>query len=247
VLEQFLKAERKRDSPRMACKRMADRDVEQETPAKTNRGAAAAEEDSEPEASATPKSDASSSDTAPFDGSKIVQLLQQLAGNALAGNALAGSAPGAGPAPAAGAGPEPADPRAAERARLAAEKEAKKAEKKEAAAVQRAADLEKRKATQDVGLAARVQVLLTPVAEALKAIEIKDDLEAVVKEPLVLAKANIAKYMKEAAAMQASAKKKGFGSDGHRLSWTQKDVSTAITSAKDAMKKHEQFIRMFHT
>lgn len=242
MLEQFLKAERKRDSPRMACKRMADRDVEQETPAKTNRGAAAAEEDSEPEASATPKSDASSSDTAPFDGSKIIQLLQQLAGNA-----LAGSAPGAGPAPAAGAGPEPADPRAAERARLAAEKEAKKAEKKEAAAVQRAADLEKRKATQDVGLAARVQVLLTPVAEALKAIEIKDDLEAVVKEPLVLAKANIAKYMKEAAAMQASAKKKGFGSDGHRLSWTQKDVSTAITSAKDAMKKHEQFIRMFHT
>ena len=213
---------------------------------KKKSGAAAAEEDSEPEASATPKSDASS-DTAPFDGAKIVQLLQQLAGNALAGNALAGSAPGAGPAPAAGAGPEPADPRAAELARLACEKEAKKAEKKEAAAVQRAADLEKRKATQDVGLAARVQVLLTPVAEALKAIEIKDDLEAVVKEPLVLAKANIAKYMKEAAAMQASAKKKGFGSDGHRLSWTQKDVSAAVTSAKEAMKKHEQFIRTFHT
>ena len=240
MLEQFLKAERKRDSSRMACKRKALDAVEQETPAKKKRGAAAAEEDSEPEASATPKSDASSSNA--FDGTMIVQLLQQLAGNA-----LAGSAPGAGPAPAAGAGPEPADPRAAERARLAAEKEAKKAEKKEAAAVQRAADLEKRKATQDVGLAARVQVLLTPVAEALKAIEIKDDLEAVVKEPLVLAKANIAKYMKEAAAMQASAKKKGFGSDGHRLSWTQKDVSTAITSAKDAMKKHEQFIRMFHT
>ena len=130
MLEQFLKAERKRDSSRMACKRKALDAVEQETPAKKKRGAAAAEEDSEPEASATPKSDASSSDTAPFDGSKIVQLLQQLAGNALAGNALAGSAPGAGPAPAAGTGPEPADPRAAERARLAAEKEAKKAEKK---------------------------------------------------------------------------------------------------------------------
>ena len=249
MLEQFLKAERKRDTKPGKRKRGAiededgDRDEEQEKPAKKKRGAAAAEEGSEPEASATPKSDASSSNA--VDGTMIVQLLQQLAGNALAGSATgAGSAAGAGVA--AGAGPASADPRAAERARLAAEKEAKKAEKKEAAAVAKAADLEKRKATQDVGLAAKVQVLLVPVADALKAIEIKDDLEAVVREPLQQAKATITKYMKEATAMQAAAKKKGFGSDGHRLSWTQKDVSAAVTSAKEAMKKHEHFMRMFH-
>ena len=235
MLEQVLKAERKRDAK--LGKRKREDDDRDGAPAKRNRGAVADEEDSEPEASATPKSDAASSSTNAFDGTMLVQLLQQLAGNALPGSAGVST----------GTEPAPADPRAAERARIAAEKEAKKAEKKEAAAVAKAADLEKRKATQDVGLAAKAQVLLVPVADALKAIEIKDDLEAVVKEPLLQAKATIAKYMKEAAAMQASAKKKGFGTDGHRLSWTQKDISTAVTSAKEAMKKHEQFVRMFRT
>lgn len=219
MLEQVLKAERKRDTRLGKRKRDDDDD----------------DRDGEPEASATPKSDASSSNA--FDGTMIVQLLQQLAGNALPGSAGVST----------GTEPAPADPRAAERARIAAEKEAKKAEKKEAAAVAKAADLEKRKATQDVGLAAKVQVLLVPVADALKAIEIKDDLEAVVKEPLLQAKDTIAKYMKEAAAMQAAAKKKGFGTGGHRLDWTQKDISTAVASAKEAMKKHEQFMRMFRT
>ncbi len=250
MLEQVLKAERKRDAkldtdrdgaPAKRKRKRDDDDDRDGAPAKRKRKRDDDDDDDdrdgEPEASATPKSDAASSSTNAFDGTMLVQLLQQLAGNALPGSAGVST----------GTEPAPADPRAAERARIAAEKEAKKAEKKEAAAVAKAADLEKRKATQDVGLAAKVQVLLAPVAEALKAIEIKDDLEAVVKEPLLQAKDTIAKYMKEAAAMQAAAKKKGFGIGGHRLDWTQKDVSTAVASAKEAMKKHEQFMRMFRT
>jgi hypothetical protein len=240
VMEQLLKAERKRDTKPGKRRRDADdadSDAEQARPAKKKGGAAAAEESSETEVSATPKSDASSSNA--FDGAMLAQLIQQLAGNGLA------RSPDAGPAPAANAAP--ADPRVAERARLAAEKEAKKAEKQEAAAVAKAVAIEKRRATAELGLAAKAQVLLVPVADALKVIAISDDLEAVVREPLEQAKATIAKYMKEATAMQASAKKKSFGSDGHRLGWTQKDVSAAVTSAKDAMKKHEQFMRLFHS
>ena len=171
----------------------------------------------------------------------LAQVLAQLAGNAAAGSG-AGIAAGAG----SGAGAGSADPRAAERARLAAEKAAKKADQKEKAALAKAAAADKRKATLDLGLAAKAQVILVPVADALKAIEIKDDLEAIVREPFQEAKDTITKYMKEATAMQAAAKKKDFGTNGERLGWTQKDVAAAVTSAKEAMKKHEQFMRMFH-
>ena len=235
MLEQVLKAERKRDARLDKRKRDDDDDDDDRdgAPAKRKRKRDDdADRDGEPEAPATPKSDAASS-----TNTMLAQLLQQLTGNALPASAAVST----------GTEPAPADPRAAERARIAADKEAKKAEKKEAAAVAKAADLEKRKATQEVGLAAKAQVLLVPVADALKAIEIKDDLEAVVKEPLVQAKDTIAKYIKEAAAMQAAAKKRGFGTGGHRLGWTQKDITTAVSSAKDAMKKHEQCVRMFRT
>ena len=270
MLEQILKAERKRDcrhdTDRYATpakrkrirgddddddadeatvkrkKKRDDDDDRDEAPAKRKRG----DDDDDDEAPAKRKrkrdddddDDDDRDDAASSSTTMLVQLLQQLTGNAFPKSA--GVSTGTEP-------PAPADPRAAERARIAADKEAKKAEKKEAAAVAKAADLVKRKATQDVGLAAKAQVLLSPVADALKAIEIKDDLEAVVKEPLQQAKDNIAKYMKEAAAMQAAAKKKGFYTSGHQLDWTQKDIGAALTSAKEAMKKYEQFVRMFRT
>lgn len=242
MMEQVFKSERKRDSKSGKKKRGAidaddDQSEEQERPAKKKRGAAASEEDTE--ASPTPKSEASSSK--PFDPSLFAKFLAQLAGNAPAGSG-AGIAAGVG----FGAVAAPADPRAAERARLAAEKEAKREAQKERSAIAKAAAADKRKATLDLGLAAKAQVLLVPVSDALKAIDIKDDLEAIVREPLQQAKETIYKYMKEATAMQAAAKKKDFGTNGERLGWTQKDISAAVASAKDAMKKYEQFMRMFH-
>jgi hypothetical protein len=252
VIEQVFKAERKRDSKSGKKKRDAidaddDHSEEQERPAKKKRGEAASQEDTE--ASPTPKSEASSSN--PFDPSLFAKFLAQLAANAPAGSGVgiaAGAGSGAGIAAGAGCGAvaAPADPRAAERARLAAEKEAKREAQKSKSAIAKAAAADKRKATLDLGLAAKAQVLLVPVSDALKAIDIKDDLEAIVREPLQQAKETIDKYMKEATAMQAAAKKKDFGTNGERLPWTQKELGAAVATAKDAIKKYEQFMRMFH-
>ena len=235
VLEQVLKAERKRDNKPGSSKRKAkslkteaDEDEEsglyedKEKPAKKRR-----EESSEPETGSTKSepSVASSMDT-------IARLLQQLQTPSQAQQNVPAS--------------DADDPRAFERARLKQEKEAIKAEKKERQAIAKAEAAAKRGATQDLGLAAKAQVILVPVADSLKAIEINDALEAVVREPLEQAKASIAKLLKEAAALQAAAKKKGFGSSpAHRLGWAQKDISAAVTSAKDAMKKHDKFMNMF--
>ena len=62
---------------------------------------------------------------------------------------------------------------------------------------QQAAATVRRKATADLGLAVKA----VPVADALKTIEIKTDLAAVVREPLDQAKADIGTYMKEATAV----------------------------------------------
>ena len=242
VLEQVLKAERKRDNKPGSSKRKAkslkteaDEDEEsglygeKEKPAKKRR-----EESSEPETGSTKSepSVASSMDT-------IARLLQQLQLPSQAQQNVPGAVAIASAAD---------DPRALERARIKEEKEAKKAEKKERQAFAKAEAAAKRGATQDLGLAAKAQVILVPVADSLKAIEINDALEAVVREPLEQAKASIAQFLKEATALQAAAKKKGFGSSQeHRLGWTQKDISAAVTSAKDAMKKHETFMRMFRS
>lgn len=241
-MEQFLKAERKRDNKPGSGKRKAkslkteaDEDEEsglyeeEQKPAKKRR-----QESSEPETGSN-KSEPSAASSMDC----IARLLQQLQLPSQAPQKVPGAVADASPA---------ADPRALERARLKEEKEARKAEKKERQASAKAEAAAKRGATQDLGLAAKAQVVLVPVADALKAIEINDDLEAVVREPLQQAKASIAKFLKEATAFQAAAKKKGFGSSPeHRLGWTQKDVSAAVTSAKDAMKKHETFMRMFRS
>ena len=127
----------------------------------------------------------------------------------------------------------------AEKARVKAEQEAKNLAVKAAKEEEKAVNQARKAATAMLSLAAKVQVVLGPLALELKAAE-KDklgDAPEAIADPVKAVKDTVAGYLKKASEIIAASKKKDFATSGLALGFNQADITVVTTEAKHALKK----------